>query len=266
MSFNATCLWFWGCLTVALAAICPHLLRVLEARFILHPRITHTGPVLPHVAIPLLTGALLYEFRQNHGAASVLLLGGNASTVNDMEPWTVLFQTLGFHVFVLEYAGFGLARGPHPDLRSLVRDAHAALDKIQHISVLLGVSMGGGVAVEVLARRTDFPKQLVLFNTFDCLRRIAHEHMPVLGLCISETWDKVPRLQQILNVDSNIRILLVGTENDPIVKVHHTLRMAGAMKECSRCDVVILPGSDHFASGVTHANRWTRFLTSSKEN
>jgi uncharacterized protein len=116
-----------------------------------------------------------------------LLLHGNAGNV------TLLAQTLrtlnrrhNLAVLALDYRGFGKSEGK-PSEEGLYQDARAArrwLAEKEQISeadvILMGVSLGGAVAVDLAAR--DGARGLVLANTFTTLPAAAQRQMPWLPM------------------------------------------------------------------------------------
>src|SRR5207237_2375481 len=112
-----------------------------------------------------------------------LLLHGNAGNV------TLLAQTLrtlnrrhNLSVLALDYRGFGKSEGK-PSEQGLYQDARAArkwLAEKEHIAesdvILMGVSLGGAVAVDLAVR--DGARGLVLVNTFTSLPAAAQHKTP----------------------------------------------------------------------------------------
>ena len=116
-----------------------------------------------------------------------LLLHGNAGNV------TLLAKTLrtlnrrhNLAVLALDYRGFGKSEGK-PSEEGLYQDARAArrwLAEKERIAetdvILMGVSLGGAVAVDLAAR--DGARGLVLANTFTSLPAAAQLQMPWLPM------------------------------------------------------------------------------------
>jgi len=131
-----------------------------------------------------------------------LLLHGNAGNV------TLLADTLRtlnrrhhLSVLALDYRGFGKSEGK-PTEDGLYQDARAARhwlaekEGIQETDVILmGVSIGGAVAVDLAAR--DGARGLVLSNTFTSLPAAAQHKVPWLpmGLMLSTRMDSLSKIK-----------------------------------------------------------------------
>src|SRR5213083_1791298 len=103
-----------------------------------------------------------------------LLLHGNAGNVTLLaETLRTLNRRHNLSVLALDYRGFGKSEG-RPSEQGLYQDARAArrwLAEKEHIAendvILMGVSLGGAVAVDLAAR--DGARGLVLASTFTSL-------------------------------------------------------------------------------------------------
>src|SRR5262245_1207436 len=116
-----------------------------------------------------------------------LLLHGNAGNVTLLaETLRTLNRRHHLAVLALDYRGFGKSEGT-PSEEGLYQDARAArrwLADKEHIAendvILMGVSLGGAVAVDLAAR--DGARGLVLANTFTSLPAAAQHHFPWLPM------------------------------------------------------------------------------------
>jgi fermentation-respiration switch protein FrsA (DUF1100 family) len=131
-----------------------------------------------------------------------LLLHGNAGNV------TLLAQTLRtlnrrhtLSVLALDYRGFGKSEG-RPSEEGLYQDARAArrwLAEKEHIAetdvILMGVSLGGAVAVDLAAR--DGARGLVLANTFTSLPAAAQQQVRWLpmNLILATRFDSLAKIK-----------------------------------------------------------------------
>src|SRR5581483_6730503 len=112
-----------------------------------------------------------------------LLLHGNAGNVTLLaETLRTLNRRHNLAVLALDYRGFGKSEGK-PNEQGLYQDARAArrwLADKEHIAesdvILMGVSLGGAVAVELAAH--DGARGLVLANTFTSLPAAAQKRVP----------------------------------------------------------------------------------------
>jgi len=119
--------------------------------------------------------------------AHALLLHGNAGNVTLFaETLRVLNQRHKLAVLALDYRGFGKSEGT-PSEQGLYQDARAArkwLAEKENIAegdvVLMGVSMGGAVAVDLASR--DGARGLVLASTFTSLPEAAQKQWPLVPM------------------------------------------------------------------------------------
>jgi uncharacterized protein len=118
-----------------------------------------------------------------------LLLHGNAGNVTLLaDTLRVLNQRHKLAVLALDYRGYGKSEGT-PNEQGLYQDARAArkwLAEKESIGegdiVLMGVSLGGAVAVDLAAR--DGARGLVLANTFTSLPEAAQRHWPFVPMSL----------------------------------------------------------------------------------
>ncbi len=121
---------------------------------------------------------------REHSAAAVLFLHGNAGNITDrFDSLERLHDVVGASVLIFDYRGYGRSEGK-PSEKGILADARAArawLAKQEHIPekeiVLMGESLGGGVAVDLAA--ADGARALVLVSTFNSLPDVAAYHYPL---------------------------------------------------------------------------------------
>jgi fermentation-respiration switch protein FrsA (DUF1100 family) len=156
-----------------------------------------------------------------------LLLHGNAGNV------TLLADTLrtlnrrhNLAVLALDYRGFGKSEGK-PSEEGLYQDARAARkwlaqnDKIEESDVILmGVSLGGAVAVDLAAN--DGCRGLVLASTFTSLPDVAQHHLPwiPMQLSLSTRFNSLAKIK-----DYPGPLLLSHGDADEVVPYQHGLKL-----------------------------------------
>lgn len=124
--------------------------------------------------------------------AHAVLLHGNAGNVTLLaDTLRVLNRRHQLSVLALDYRGFGRSEGK-PSEKGVVLDARAARDWLANTEkitsgdvMLMGVSLGGGVAVQVAS--AEPPRGLVLVNTFTSLPEVAQHHVPWLPMSLMMT-------------------------------------------------------------------------------
>ncbi len=108
-----------------------------------------------------------------HGSPVVLLLHGLGATG---ESWGLQFPALqeaGFRVLAPDVRGFGKSTNPKGRLtiRDLARDMALLLNYLQaHPAHIVGISMGGAIALQLTLDYPNLVHRLVLVNTFSRLR------------------------------------------------------------------------------------------------
>ncbi len=120
-----------------------------------------------------------------HPRAVVLFLHGNTGNITYFKNHARMFrEKLNAAVLVFDYRGYGQSEGL-PNEAGVVADARAArqwLAKRCGVAegdvILVGLSLGGGIAVDLAAK--DGARGLVLWNTFTSLPAVAKSHMPLL--------------------------------------------------------------------------------------
>jgi uncharacterized protein len=133
------------------------------------------APRVSHLAVP---GAqVLVSERPRQGATAVIYLGGNAEDVSASLP--LLDSAFPEHaLYLMHYRGY-LGSSGKPTEKALVADALALFDRVrgEHSDiVVIGRSLGTGVAVQVAAQRPV--SRLVLVTPFESLGELATGQFP----------------------------------------------------------------------------------------
>lgn len=119
-----------------------------------------------------------------HPRVVVLYAPGNAGNVAYREPFLRKLHELGAATLIVDYRGYGKSEGT-PTEDGILQDARAARECLaQRIHVpseeiiVLGESLGGGVAVDLAA--IDGAKGLILLSTFTSLPDVGSHLFPLL--------------------------------------------------------------------------------------
>lgn len=98
-------------------------------------------------------------------------------------------------VYLLDYPGFGSRPGT-PTQQTLTQAAGAALEALPTPPVILGESLGSGVASQAAARWPHLIRGLILLTPFDSVTRAAQHHYPFLpvSLLALDRFDSVQAL------------------------------------------------------------------------
>ena len=116
--------------------------------------------------------------------AQVLFLHGNAGNITHRIDVLQELHNIGAAVLILDYRGYGRSEG-RPNEKGVLQDARAARIWLAERAgvkpeeiVLLGNSLGGGVAVDLITDVT--PRGLILESTFTSLPDVAAVHYSFL--------------------------------------------------------------------------------------
>lgn len=151
------------------------------------------------------------------GRSNVTLLwfhGNSGNISHRLDNIHILNQRLGVGVFIIDYRGYGLSEGK-PSEKGLYMDAEAALDYLkadlgldpEHDVVLMGRSLGAGVAVEMATRHRV--RGVMLESGFTSIREMAEtsgSKLPIaLVLLVFEA--RYDSISKIGRVESPVMVL-----------------------------------------------------------
>jgi pimeloyl-ACP methyl ester carboxylesterase len=182
----------------------------------------HAAFAVPATSTLPVPGALLkVSERPLPGRKALVYLGGNAEDVSASLP--LLARAFPGHaLYLLHYRGYAGSSG-EPSEAALVADALLLFDKVaaEHPDiVLIGRSLGTGVAVQVASRRQV--GKLVLVTPYDSLQALAARQFPYLpvGWLLKdkyESWRYAPQVKA--------PTLLLAAAHDEIIPPASTRRL-----------------------------------------
>jgi fermentation-respiration switch protein FrsA (DUF1100 family) len=177
--------------------------------------------------------------------ATVLFAHGNAGNLTHCAGlMRMLHDRHRLSVMVFDYRGYGKSDGD-PDEAGIVTDARAArrwLAQREQIDegdiVLMGQSLGGGVAVDLAA--DDGARGLLLVSTFTSLPDVAAHHYPLLParLMMQNQFDSASKIGRYHG-----RLLQVHGDQDRVIPLAIGKRLFATANEPKR--FVVGPGADH---------------------
>jgi hypothetical protein len=165
------------------------------------------------ITLPTADASVLVSVRPHVGPDAVIYLGGNAEDVTFSVP--ILASAFPDHaLYALHYRGYGGSSGK-PSEAALFADAMALFDRVcgeHHVIVMVGRSLGSGVAVRVASQRPV--ARLILVTPYDSLQELAaaqFPYFPVRWLLRDkfESWKYAPRVAA--------PTLIIAAENDEVI-------------------------------------------------
>ncbi len=174
-------------------------------------------------------------------APLLLYYGGNAEEISwqAAEPWPE-----DWSLALVNYRGYGQSEGK-PSEEALLSDAEMVFDALaaradvdRSRMVLVGRSLGSGVAIYVASRRQV--AGAVLVSPYDSMIAIGQRHYPFLpvGLLLKHPFDSLARAPGV----SAPLVAIVG-ERDAIIPPEHSRRLFEAWGGPKRW--VAIPGAGH---------------------
>ncbi|KAJ2614377.1 bem46 protein, variant [Coemansia sp. RSA 1365] len=138
----------------------------------------------------------------------------------------LIYDKTGCNVFMLSYRGYGLSKG-RPSEAGMRTDALTALEFIRSHPltattklVAYGQSLGGAVAIDIVAGHEAEFAGLILENTFLSIPKMIPSVLPILKYVTflsSEQWNSEQSIQQI----ENVPILFLSGLRDELVPPPH---------------------------------------------
>ena len=185
---------------------------------------------------------------------TILFLHGNGGEIADRGERFAAYQAQGFGVFFLSYRGYGASSGS-PSEGGLVRDAFTAYDWLVGQGVrpeqimLVGESLGGGVAVQLAAQRPV--AALALEATFASAVNVAslvYWWLPV-RLLMKDKFESILVIGKI-----HAPLLITHGEADEIIPLIEGEKLFAHANEPKQMFVV--PGGTHVS--IFSGETWTR--------
>ena len=167
-------------------------------------------------------GVLEVSAAQRQHRAAVLYFGGNAEDVARTVPsLRALFPQRA--IYALHYRGYG-GSGGRPSEQALVGDAVQVLDRLRprHPDVLvIGRSLGSGVAVQLAARRPL--QRLILITPFTSIASVAAHRYPLVpvSLLLRDRFDSERQAPRV-----HAPTLIVAAGRDEVIPVQQARLLA----------------------------------------
>jgi fermentation-respiration switch protein FrsA (DUF1100 family) len=154
----------------------------------------------------------------------LLLCHGNAGNISHRLHFYQAWLELGVNIFTFDYRGYGRSEG-RPGEEGTYQDAQAAVAWLLHRGfaaeniIVLGKSLGGGVASELILREPL--GGLILQSTFTSIPDIGGELYPWLPVRRLHRikYDTINRLPKI-----KVPVLVAHSRTDDLIGFHHAER------------------------------------------
>jgi hypothetical protein len=205
------------------------------------------------------------EFRglvaQPQGAAraTAIVFHGNAGHAGHRAHYAATLARLGVRVILAEYPGYGpragdVGEGPLVD--DAARSIELAHRQFGPPLLVLGESLGAGVAAAAVARQSEFVAGLMLITPWDRLENVASFHYPWLpvGWLMRDRYDSTAHLAGF-----KPPVLVVAAAQDQIVPARYAQALYRALPGPKR--LLVLPGAGHNDwPGRVDADWWQQAL------
>ncbi len=178
-----------------------------------------------HITLKTPDGTQLagWFFNRGTGKPLVMMFGGNNMNVGSFTDIAAADSERSY--LLLNYRGYGDSKGT-PNQKDIVRDAVYALELKQAELgnppvIIVGYSIGTGVACQVASSGTIVPSKLILICPFDSLTSVATGFVPLLPhLLLSDSYDSVAAVSRLY-----CPISILRAQFDEVIAPKHTDRL-----------------------------------------
>jgi len=180
---------------------------------------------------------------QGEARATAIVFHGNAGHAGHRAYYALALAPLGLRVILAEYPGYGPRPGAWGE-PSLVADAERTValahERYGAPLLLIGESLGAGVAAAAAATHRERVAGLLLITPWDRLAHVGSHHYPWLPVrwMLRDEYDSVTRLAGF-----DRPVLVAVAERDSIVPAKFGRALHQALPGPKR--LVVMPGSEH---------------------
>jgi len=184
--------------------------------------------------------------REGTEGPPVLIFHGNAGNALGRQQLIEKLRDAGAsgRIFVADYPGYGSAPGS-PSQHSLTETAAKALDALPGRAVVVGESLGTGVAAQAARIRPDKIQGLILIAPFDSMVSAAAHHYPWLPVrtLLIDRFDSAAALKTFPNP-----VAIILAENDDTTPPEGARQLFGGLTGPKKLNEVKNSGHNDVAS------------------
>ncbi len=190
----------------------------------------------------------------------IVAFHGQHGTIHTFAPMGLKFFQAGYSVLLVEYPGYGLSKtssssesNVYRDSETLIRDVQTKENFSVNDTILLGYSLGSGVAVEMANRKLG--SQLILLAPFTSIPAVAsHRFVPILPYFL--IWDRFDSIGKASKIQ--IPVLILHGKKDKIVPHFMGEEL---QKAFPKSELLSIPGFDHYVFGALEGKIWSKILS-----
>lgn len=242
-------------MTTLLASVIGVYLLLMLAAFLLQRTMMYPAPRI--AAVPETPEGTLIKLEGAHGRnvhayyvpareenPTVVVFHGNAEQLADLASLAIDFAADGLGSYAVEYPGYGLSSSSRTTEANLYADVQEALFYLERNlgvprerMVLLGRSLGTGVAIEMASR--GFGCRIILLSAYSSMAELAAIIAPIfptqwLILDRYDTLSKAPQIRQ--------PTLVIHGSNDSVVPCTMGQRVA---ERLPAANISVIANADH---------------------
>jgi pimeloyl-ACP methyl ester carboxylesterase len=228
-------------------------LFLAQRSFIYYPQPKSTSDDGPPLTLNIDGEQILVATRFRTGAEAVIYFGGNAEDVSrSLATLEAAFPDRS--LYALHYRGYGGSTGK-PSEKAIIADALALYDRV-HVDhpriVLIGRSLGSGVAIHVASKRPT--ERLVLVTPYDSILRLAANQFPFfpIRLLLLDKYESSRYAPQITAPTQ-----LIAAQNDEVIPFESTESLFSQFPP-GRAILTAIPGVGH--NTVSESTDYVRLL------
>lgn len=183
----------------------------------------------------------------------VVIFHGNAGNALDRLPLIERLRAAGAQgrICVPDYPGYGSASGS-PSQRSLTETAERALDAMPGRTIVIGESLGTGVAAQGAAKRPEKIRGIILITPFESMSAAAAHHYPWLPVRLL-LLDRFNSAAALKTVQKPVAIILA--DNDGTTPPDGARRLFAGLNGPKRLWEVPSSGHNDVVANLS-ANEW----------